>query len=501
MAEQNKDLILELQGISKSFPGVQALDHVSFGVRRGEVLALAGENGAGKSTLMKILSGSYRKDAGTIVFDGKEVEIDSPKTAERLGLSIIHQELNVMQNLTAAENIYLGRQPRRHGVIDWKKMNADAAALFARLGIDLDVTARAGSLSIAQQQMVEIAKAVSFDAKLVIMDEPTSSLTAQETNILLEIIRGLSAGGIAVIFITHRMDEIFAAADRAAVLRDGAYIGTREISEIDVSGLISMMIGRTLTQQYPPRNARIGECLLEVEGLGDGGRVQDISFRVHAGEVLGLAGLVGAGRTETARMIFGADRKKTGKILLRGREVSIRSPRDAIRNGLALVTEDRKQEGLLLRQSVQANTVMVALEKICRRKIIHYPSARRAAEAYVKDLRIATPSVDQRAVFLSGGNQQKVVLAKWLFSDAEVMILDEPTRGIDVGSKREIYEIINRLAEGGKAIVVISSEMEEVMGISDRILVMYEGRIAGEVRREDFSRQLISEFAIGGRKL
>ena len=501
MAEQNKDLILELQGISKSFPGVQALDHVSFGVRRGEVLALAGENGAGKSTLMKILSGSYRKDAGTIVFDGKEVEIDSPKTAERLGLSIIHQELNVMQNLTAAENIYLGRQPRRHGVIDWKKMNADAAALFARLGIDLDVTARAGSLSIAQQQMVEIAKAVSFDAKLVIMDEPTSSLTAQETNILLEIIRGLSAGGIAVIFITHRMDEIFAAADRAAVLRDGAYIGTREISEIDVSGLISMMIGRTLTQQYPPRNARIGECLLEVEGLGDGGRVQDISFRVHAGEVLGLAGLVGAGRTETARMIFGADRKKTGKILLRGREVSSRSPRDAIRNGLALVTEDRKQEGLLLRQSVQANTVMVALEKICRRKIIHYPSARRTAEAYVKDLRIATPSVDQRAVFLSGGNQQKVVLAKWLFSDAEVMILDEPTRGIDVGSKREIYEIINRLAEGGKAIVVISSEMEEVMGISDRILVMYEGRIAGEVRREDFSQQLISEFAIGGRKL
>lgn len=501
MAEEKNDVILQLKGISKSFPGVKALDCVDFQVMRGEVLALAGENGAGKSTLMKILSGSYAKDAGTIVFDGKTVEITSPKMAEELGLSIIYQELNVMQNLTVAENIYLGRQPQKHGIIDWTQMNHRARALFEKLGIHLDVTARVRELSIAQQQMVEIAKAVSFDAKLVIMDEPTSSLTDQETKILFKIIQELSSSGIAVIFITHRMEEIFAIADRVTVLRDGCCIGTKKISEINASELISMMIGRTLTQQYPRRHATIGDTLLEVQHLSNGEKVKDISFKLHAGEVLGFAGLVGAGRTETARMIFGADPKKSGTILLNGVEVSIHSPQDAIRNGLSLVTEDRKQEGLLLRQSVQSNVVMVALDKVCRMHLINYSSARKAAMNYVEDLHIATPSVHQKAMFLSGGNQQKVVVSKWLFSDAKIMILDEPTRGIDVGAKREIYEIINKLAESGKAIIVISSDMEEVMGISDRILVMYEGIIAGEIQRKDFSQQLISEFAIGGRKL
>ena len=501
MAAQRNDEILRLEGICKSFPGVKALDNVGFSVFRGEVLALAGENGAGKSTLMKILSGSYTKDSGKIVFDGKEVEITSPKMAEQLGLSIIYQELNVLQNLTVAENIYLGRQPCRHGKVDWKKMNRDAEALFEKLGISMNVTVKVRQLSVAQQQMVEIAKALSFDTKLVIMDEPTSSLTEKETHILFEIINGLTAAGIAVIFITHRMEEIFTIADRVTVLRDGCCIGSREISQINTSDLIEMMIGRALTQQYPPRNAQIGETVLEVSHLGNGSTVKDVSFSLRAGEVLGFAGLVGAGRTETVRMIFGVDPKTTGEVLLNGKKAVIRSPRDAIRNGLSFVTEDRKREGLLLRKSVQSNIVMVALKKVCRMHLIHYPSARKVAQSYVEDLNIVTPSVNQKSEFLSGGNQQKVVVAKWLFSDAKIIILDEPTRGIDVGAKREIYEIINRLAESGKAIIVISSDMEEVMGISDRILVMYEGNIVGEVEKKDFSQRLISEYTIGGRKL
>ncbi len=500
MSLQQKDPILRLTGICKSFPGVKALDHVNLTVLRGEVMALAGENGAGKSTLMKILSGSYSKDAGTIEFDGKTVEITSPKMAEELGLSIIHQELNVLPNLTVAENIYLGRQPCRHGMIDWKQMNQSAAALFQKLGIHLDVTVRTRKLSVAQQQMVEIAKAVSYDTKLVIMDEPTSSLTDQETQILFRIIKDLSARGIAVIFITHRMEEIFTIADRVTVLRDGCYIGTKTISETSSGELISMMIGRTLTQQYPPRSVAQGEVILRVDHLSDGKKVKDISFELHTGEVLGFAGLVGAGRTETMRMIFGADPIKSGRIYLRGQEIHVRTPQDAIRRGISLVTEDRKQEGLLLRQSVQSNTVMVALGKVCRHHLIHYPSVRKAAEKYVHDLHIATPSTSQKTAFLSGGNQQKVVVAKWLFADAQIVILDEPTRGIDVGAKREIYEIINQLAESGKGIIVVSSDMEEVLGISDRILVMYEGEIAGEVEKKDFSQQIVSEFAIGGRK-
>lgn len=500
MSLQQKDPILRLTGICKSFPGVKALDRVNLTVLRGEVMALAGENGAGKSTLMKILSGSYSKDAGTIEFDGKTVEITSPKMAEELGLSIIHQELNVLPNLTVAENIYLGRQPCRHGMIDWKQMNQSAAALFQKLGIHLDVTVRTRKLSVAQQQMVEIAKAVSYDTKLVIMDEPTSSLTDQETQILFRIIKDLSARGIAVIFITHRMEEIFTIADRVTVLRDGCYIGTKTISETSSGELISMMIGRTLTQQYPPRSVAQGEAILRVDHLSDGKKVKDISFELHTGEVLGFAGLVGAGRTETMRMIFGADPIKSGRIYLRGQEIHVRTPQDAIRRGISLVTEDRKQEGLLLRQSVQSNTVMVALGKVCRHHLIHYPSVRKVAEKYVHDLHIATPSTSQKTAFLSGGNQQKVVVAKWLFADAQIVILDEPTRGIDVGAKREIYEIINQLAESGKGIIVVSSDMEEVLGISDRILVMYEGEIAGEVEKKDFSQQIVSEFAIGGRK-
>lgn len=497
--EQNN--ILEVKGISKSFPGVKALSQVDFSVRKGEILALAGENGAGKSTLMKILSGSYTKDEGEIWFDGQAVDISSPRAAERMGLSIIHQELSVFANVTVAENIYMGRQPRKAGIIDWPRMNRDAEALFARLGIAMNVKRKVRGMSVAEQQMVEIARALSYDAKVVIMDEPTSSLTTKEAELLFAMMEDLRRQNVAVIFITHRLDEIFHIANRVTVLRDGQSIGTKEIGETSKAELISMMIGRELTKQYPERQVEMGEVLLQVEDLTDGKKVKGVSFKVHKGEVLGIAGLVGAGRTETVRLVFGADKKTGGHVTLAGKEIHIRSPKDSVRNQIALVTEDRKSEGLLLRSAVKQNIVMVALHKIKTMGLLSMKKEREAGEATVKSLRITTPSANQKVMFLSGGNQQKVVLGKWLFSDSQVIIMDEPTRGIDVGAKREIYEIINQLAAQGKAIVVVSSEIEEVMGISDRIVVMHEGRIAGEVEREDFSQGIISEYAIGGKRI
>ena len=496
--EQRASNVLELKGISKSFPGVKALTDVEFNVRKGEILALVGENGAGKSTLMKILSGSYKKDTGTVIFDGREVNVSSPKEAERLGLSIIHQELNILDGITVAENIFLGRQPKKHGVVDWKQMNRQAKELFETLDIHIDVTRKVRGLSVAQKQMIEIAKAVSYDTKLVIMDEPTSSLTDQETRILFRIIRDLKRKNVAVIFISHRMDEIFEICDRATVLRDGQCIGTRDLKDTTREDLIVMMIGRELTKQYPERNVSIGDQLLRVEDLSDGKKVKHISFSVRAGEVLGFAGLVGSGRTETMRLVFGADRRASGDIYLEGARLNIRTPGDSVASHIAFVTEDRKAEGLLMRQPVKNNIVMVSLDKIKKRRVLNMKMERETARKYVNDLKIVTPTIYQKAMFLSGGNQQKVVVAKWLFSDAKVIILDEPTRGIDVGAKREIYEIINQLAGEGKAIIVVSSEMEEIMGISDRILVMHEGKIAGELQKEEFSQRTISGYAIGG---
>lgn len=494
--------ILVLKGVSKEFPGVKALDNVDFDVRKGEVLALAGENGAGKSTLMKILSGSYTRDSGSIEFCGKQVEIRNPRDAEKLGLSIIYQELNILQGLSVAENIFIGRQPRlKNGLVDWKKMYKDAEALFQQLGIKMDVRRKVLGMSIAQQQMIEIAKAVSIDAKLVIMDEPTSSLTDRETQILFNIINELRSRGVAVIFITHRLDEIFTIADRITVLRDGCTIGTRDVKSTTKAELISMMIGREMTKQFPPRDAVIGSELLRVENVSDGKKVKGVSFSVARGEVLGFAGLVGAGRTETMRMIFGADKRVSGDIYLDGQKVSIRSPQDSVKHKIAFVTENRKTEGLLLNKPVYLNVVMVALEKVMKFRLLSHKLERERSDQYVKELNIATSSIDKKTIFLSGGNQQKVVVAKWLMSDSDVIILDEPTRGIDVGAKREIYEIINNLAAAGKAIIVISSDMEEILGISDRIAVMHEGRLAGIVPREEATQQLISEYAIGGAKL
>lgn len=497
---KNSENILELKKINKSFPGVKALSDVDLTLRKGEVLALVGENGAGKSTLMKILSGAYKKDSGSIVFEGKEVEIHSPKQSEELGIAIIYQELNLIQRVSIAENIFLGRYPKKKGTIQWNRMNKDAEDLLARLGLEMNVRMMLQGLSLAQRQIVEIVKAVSINAKIVIMDEPTSSLSHSETEILFRIIRMLKEQGTAIIFITHKLDEIYTVCDRMTILRDGCYVGTRDVKDITKEEMIEMMIGRELTNQYPQRNVEIGDKILEVKNLNDGGnRVKKVSFSVHAGEVLGFSGLVGAGRTETMRLIFGADKKAGGEILIRGKQVEIHSPRDAIRHGIGFVTENRKEEGLLLRSSVRINTVMAALKKILKSGLyFDFKKEKKAAEDYVKLLHTATPSVDQKTMFLSGGNQQKVVLAKWLFSDSEILILDEPTRGIDVGAKREIYEIINNLAAEGKVVIVVSSDMEEVMGISDRILVMHEGVISGELRREEFSQNRIANYAIGG---
>ena len=497
--DKNAENILVLKGITKDFPGVRALDHVDFSVKKGEVLALAGENGAGKSTLMKILSGSYAKDSGTIEFDGNVVDIKSPRDAENLGLSIIYQELSVLQGLSVAENIYAGRQPRtKSGLVDWKRMYRDAGMLFKTLGIEMDVKRRVLGMSMAQQQMIEIAKAVSFQAKLVIMDEPTSSLTDSETQKLLKIIRDLSSKGVAVIFITHRMDEIFAVTDRITVMRDGRTVGTVCTSEVSKAELIKMMIGREMTKQFPSRKVSLGEELLRVENISDGKKVRGVSFHVAAGEVLGFYGLVGAGRTETMRMIFGADKRQSGKIYIRGKVVQNRTPMDSVKHKIAFATEDRKQEGLLLNKPIYMNVVTVALDKVRKHRLINHQLETKYSNSYIEELKIVTPSVKQKTMFLSGGNQQKVVIAKWLMSDAEIVILDEPTRGIDVGAKWEIYELINHLAEAGKAVIVVSSDMEEILGISDRVAVMREGVIAGIVEKDMLSQRALSAYAIGG---
>ena len=494
--------ILKLTQINKSFPGVKALSDVNLTVKKGEVHALVGENGAGKSTLMKIISGAYKKDSGTVWFDGKEIENTTPKQSEMMGISIIYQELNLIERISVAENVFIGRYPMKHGMVQWKKLYQDAQKLFDEYELKMDAHSLVRSLTMAQKQMVEIIKAVSINAKIIIMDEPTSSLSGKETESLFRIIRKLKSRGVAVVFITHRLDEIFEICDHMTVLRDGHYVGERDIKDITKDEMITMMIGRELTQQYPERTNPIGEVTLAVKNITDGSsRVKNVSFEVHKGEVLGFYGLVGAGRTETMRMIFGVDPLAGGEIFINGEKHVIRSPRDAIHFGMGFVTENRRDEGLFLRSSVRVNTVMVALRKILKKGFINYRIEADVAKKYVDMLHTATPSIDQKTMFLSGGNQQKVVLSKWLFSDSDIIIFDEPTRGIDVGARREIYEIINALVADGKTVVMISSDMEEIMGVSDRILVMYEGTIAGEIQKEDFSQDLITKYAVGERSV
>ncbi|MBM3457384.1 MAG: sugar ABC transporter ATP-binding protein [Armatimonadetes bacterium] len=488
-----------MRGISKRYPGVVALHEVSFSLRPGEVHALVGENGAGKSTLMKILAGAEHKDAGEIRLEGQPVQIQGPHDALERGINIIYQEFNLVPHLSAAENIYLGREPaaRLPGFIDFRKLYGDAQAVMDSLGVRVDVRAEVSQLSVAQQQMVEIAKATSRNSKVIAMDEPSATLTDHELQNLFDLIRSLKATGVGIIYISHRLEEIFEICDRVTVLRDGEWVATKPVSETDRDDIIRMMVGRELRESIPKRPAPVGETLLEVQGLTRRGVFQEIGFRVHAGEIVGIGGLVGAGRTEVARAIFGADPLDRGEIRLEGKPVRIRSPRDAIRLGIGLVPEDRKSLGLILNMVVRENTTLANLDVLSRLGFVDRRREREVSEQYVRDLRVRTPGIEQEVRNLSGGNQQKVVLAKWLFTRSRLLIFDEPTRGIDVGSKVEIYELMNELVARGAAILMISSELPELLGMSDRILVMHEGQIAGELAREDATQEKVMHLATG----
>jgi len=473
--------LLQMRGIVKSFPGVKALRGVDLELHSGEVLALLGENGAGKSTLMRILGGAHKADAGSIRIDGREAPFNTPQDSRAAGVAVIYQEFNLVPGLTAVENIFLGRETTRGGLLDKHTERARARELFQRLGADLDLDAPCRCLTTAQQQLVEIAKALAFDARILVMDEPSAALTAHEVGRLFEIIRDLRSQGISIIYISHRLDEVFAMTDRVTVLRDGSNVGDRLTANITRAEMIQLMVGRELTDEFPQRSTIPGPARLEVSGLRRGRAVRDVSFTVGRGEILALTGLVGAGRTETLRLLFGADPREAGEIRLDGRLLNIGSPSDAIAAGIGLLTEDRKTQGLVLAHSVRENFALPNLERLSSQGFVRMRAEREEFARYVEQLQIKIPNQEQRAGNLSGGNQQKVVLAKWLARHCEILIFDEPTRGIDVGAKFEIYRLMNELVAAGKSIIMISSELPEVLGMADRILVMHEGRITGEI--------------------
>ena len=491
------DIILTMKGIDKSFPGVHALDHVDLEIRKGEVLALMGENGAGKSTLMKVLTGIYTKDSGTITFEGKEVEFHNAKEAQNAGVVIVHQELNMLNHLTVAQNIFIGREFKKGFRIDDKKMNEEAKKLFDKLNIDIDPTATMGDLTVGKQQMCEIAKAISHDAKVIIFDEPSAALTESEIEELFKIIRDLRDQQLGIVYISHRMDEIKVITDRVTVMRDGTYVGTLITKECTKNDIINMMVGRVIyedpkTENMVPKDAPV---VLKVENLNAGKMVQNVSFELHKGEILGFSGLMGAGRTETARAIFGADPKESGKIYVNGKEVTINSPQDAVKCGIGYLSEDRKRYGVAVQKTVAENTTLATLDEFVNGILIDKKKENKVAMDYVKSLATKTPSVDQLVVNLSGGNQQKVVIAKWLTRNSDILIFDEPTRGIDVGAKNEIYKLMNKLAAEGKAIIMISSEMTEILRMSDRIVIMCEGKITGTVDISEATQENIMNLA------
>ncbi len=473
--------LVEMIDIDKSFPGVRALSRARFDLVAGEVHALMGENGAGKSTLMKILSGVYARDAGDIRLDGKPVEIASPRAAQDLGISIIHQELALMRDLTAAQNIFIGREPRRGLLLDEGALNRNAAAIFKSMHLDLDPTVRVETLTIAKQQMVEIAKALSYKSRVLVMDEPTAALNDAEIAELFSIINRLKAEGVGVVYISHKMDEIKRISDRVTVMRDGEYVGTVPAADTPIETIISMMVGRTLSNEaLTIPNTADAPVALEVRNLNRGREIRDVSFSVRQGEILGLAGLMGAGRTEVARAIFGADRRESGEIWVHGKRAGISSPKDAVRAGIGYLSEDRKHFGLATGLDVRNNIALPSLERFTGPGgVLDDGAMREAANKYIRQLAIKTPSDTQEARLLSGGNQQKVVIAKWLLRDCDILIFDEPTRGIDVGAKSEIYKLLNALAAEGKAIIMISSELPEILRLSHRIAVMCEGRLTG----------------------
>ncbi len=491
------EVILTMKEIDKSFPGVHALDHVNFEVKKGEVHALMGENGAGKSTLMKVLTGIYKKDSGSIIYEGKEVEFHNTREAQDAGVVIVHQELNMLGHLTVAQNIFIGREPKKGVMIDDKKMNEDAKKLFDRLCIDIDPTETMSKLTVGKQQMCEIAKAISRNAKVIIFDEPSAALTENEIEELFKIIRDLREQQLAIVYISHRMDEIKVITDRVSVMRDGGYVGTLITEECTKDDIINMMVGRVIYEDpkeksMVPKDAPV---VLKVEHLNAGKMVQDVSFELRKGEILGFSGLMGAGRTETARAVFGADHKESGDIYVNGEKVEINSPEDAVKCGIGYLSEDRKRYGIIVQKTVAENSTMATLEKYMNGLFINKKAEREVAQEYVDSLATKTPSVDQLVVNLSGGNQQKVVIAKWLVRNCDILIFDEPTRGIDVGAKNEIYKLMNRLAAEGKSIIMISSEMSEILRMSDRIVVMCEGKKTGELDIEEASQENIMNMA------
>lgn len=491
--------ILKMENICKSFPGVKALDNVNLELYKGKVLGLLGENGAGKSTLMKVLSGIYKKDAGNIYYEGELIEISGPKHAQDLGIAIIHQELNLIPHLSIQENIYLGREYTKKvsKSIDWNKLKDESRKYLSMLGVTTDPQTLVKDLSVGEQQMVEIARALSLDAKIIIMDEPTGTLTTRETEKLFEVIANLRQDNKSIVYISHRLEEIFKICDYVTVLRDGGYVGSAETKDIDNDKLVHMMVGRRLEEKFPRLVREPGKEVMRVKGLTRKDQLKDVNFSVREGEVLGVSGLMGSGRTEIAKAIFGALKLDKGEIFLNDKKVNIKSPEDAVRYGIAYLSEDRKSEGLLLQLSIKHNMTLSSLSKITNRGKVNKKSETDIVSDFIKKLAIKTPSADQKVKNLSGGNQQKVVISKWMLIDPKVLILDEPTRGVDVGAKIEIYELINKLKQAGVAIIVISSEMPEVIGISDRIIVIHEGKINGEFTHDEVTQDKLMKSAVG----
>lgn len=495
--------MIQMTGITKAFNGNTVLNNVEFEIAPGEIHALMGENGAGKSTLMKILTGIYTKDSGEITIKGKPVEFKNPKEAEQAGIAVIHQELNILPDLSVAENLFLGNEKTfgKSGILKTKEMNRAAREVLLSLGLDIDVKTTARNLSVGKQQIVEIAKAISSNAEVIIMDEPTAALTDREIETLFETIRALQAKGVSFVYISHRMEEIFAICDRITILRDGSYVGVRNIKETTFDEIVQMMVGRELGGRFPDRESNIGNVKLVAKNLTRKGYFEDISFELRKGEILGIAGLMGAGRTEVVQSLFGYKKLDSGELILDGKQVKINTPQDAIKLGFGFVTEDRKSEGLILDFSVKENLGITNFKRISKNGVVNTQKEKSLYDSMVKRLGVRTSGPDQTVKSLSGGNQQKIVIAKWLGIEPDILILDEPTRGVDVGAKKEIYSIVNTLAENGVSIIMVSSELPEIIGMVDRVLVMHEGKLTGEVTKEEMTQEKIMHYATGGDKV
>lgn len=486
----DNNYILTLKNITKEFPGVKALDDVTINIERGTIHGLVGENGAGKSTLIKILAGIYQPNKGEIILDGKPCRFNSPIEARRAGISVVHQEIKLAEPLSVAENMFLGNVQLKNGLVDWKGMRRRAQEIVEDLGMDIDINAQVSSLTVAKKQIVEIMHAINNNSRILIMDEPSAVLTDRELEVMFRIVKQLRDKGITIIYISHRLDEIFGLCSNVSVLRDGRHIDTIPVASVDRQGLINMMVGREMGQEYPKEVGNVGGTILEVKNLSRG-ILQDISFEVKSGEVFGISGLVGAGRTELARAILGIDKPESGEVYVRGKKVHYRTFADAIRDGLGLIPEDRKLQGLVQIMSVKRNTTLVNMKRVLRAGVISSSLEEKLSKEYANKLHVVTPSMETEVQYLSGGNQQKVVIAKWLFQNSEILFLDEPTRGIDVGAKAEIYRLINRMAKEGKTIIMISSEMPELLGMCDRIMVMHEGHKMGELNAAEATQAKI----------